>query len=80
MKFYIMHLPLDKDSKIVYLAYLGCDFGAGYTWTHDKNLAHHYSLRDALDIKENFCAFGDSRENLAIVCADGIKGRWKNED
>ena len=80
MKYYIMHLPLDKDSAIVYLAHLGCIYGDGYTWTGDKNLAQQYSLSDALDIKKNFSAFKDSRENLVIACADRIKGRWDDDE
>lgn len=81
MEYYIIHLPKDEDSKIVYLAHLSCcGFMDGYTWTSNKNRAQHFSLEEALQIKTDFCAFKDSRENLVIACADGIKGRWDNED
>lgn len=73
MKYYIMHLPIEEGSKVLYLKHLGCIYGSGYTWTSNKNLAQHYPLEHALQIKKDFYAFKDSKENLVIACVDGIK-------
>ena len=58
----------------------------GYRWTSDITRAEQYSFETAYQIKNNFCAFNDTKENLLIVCVDDIKddeydpeGKYKNE-
>ena len=70
-KVYIMRTPLRENTPMLYLKHLGSPFG-GYTWTSDKELAGQYSFGEAYRIKNDFCAFKDSKENLLIVCVDDI--------
>jgi len=85
-KVMIMRTPLRENTPMLYLAMYGDGFIAGYKWTSDVAKADQYSFEEAYQIKNNFCAFNDNKENLLIVCVDDIKdddydpeGKYKNE-
>ncbi len=84
-KVMIMRTPLRENTPMLYLAdYTDGRFG-GYRWTSDITKAEQYSFEEAYQIKDNFGAFNDTKENLLIVCVDNIKdeydteGKYKNE-
>lgn len=85
-KVMIMRTPLRENTPMLYLAdYSDGRFG-GYRWTSDITRAEQYSFEAAYQIKNNFCAFNDTKENLLIVCVDDIKdeeydpeGKYKSE-
>lgn len=82
----IMRTPLRENTPMLYLEdYSDGRFG-GYRWTSDITKSEQYSFEEAYQIKNNFCAFNDTKENLLIVCVDDIKdddydpeSKYKNE-
>ena len=84
-KVMIMRTPLRENTPMMYLEdYL--TYGMyNYKWTSDIIKAAQFSFEDAYQIKNDFGAFNDTKENLLIVCVDNIKdeydieGKYKNE-
>ena len=65
--FYIIRTPFEEGQPMLYLRdYSEGRFG-GYWWTGEKEKAAQYSFEEANKIKDNFCAFNDTKENLSIV-------------
>lgn len=75
----IMRTPLRENTPMLYLAdYCNGGFG-GYRWTSDRTKAEQYSFEEAYQIKDEFGAFNDTKENLLIVCVDNIEDEYDIE-
>ena len=78
-KVIIMRTPLRDNTPMMYLEdYRECDL-YNYKWTSDIMKAKQYSFEKAYQIKNDFGAFNDTKENLLIVCVDNIKDEYDTE-